>query len=96
MQHKTSPRDTLLGVINGRTLADLPDDSRLSPAQTAELLNVSKDTLQIWRSTGRHNLPFVKIGGRVNYRVGDLRAWIDQRSRTHTGQVAKSGKPLAA
>lgn len=87
MQTQIKTQSAVLGVINGHTLADLPADSRLTPAQAAEILNVSKDTLQIWRSTGRHNLPFVKIGGRVNYRVGDIRDWIERRSRTHTGQA---------
>jgi hypothetical protein len=82
-----TPR-SILGILDGVTLANLPDDSRLTPTQTAQILNVSKDTLQIWRSTGRHNLPYVKVGGRVNYRVGDIRDWLTRRSRTHTGEVA--------
>jgi len=76
-----------LGVLNGQTLADLPADSRLTPIQAAQILNISKDTLQIWRSTGRHNLPYVKVGGRVHYRVGDISDWLTRRSRTHTGEV---------
>lgn len=85
-QSQVTAPETILGILHGHTLADLPADSRLTPMQTAKILNVSKDTLQIWRSTGRHNLPFIKVGGRVNYRVGDLRDWLDGRSRTHTGQ----------
>jgi hypothetical protein len=85
MQNSTSGP---VGILNGQTLSDLPADSRLTPLQAAQILNISKDTLQIWRSTGRHNLPYVKVGGRVNYRVGDIRDWLTRRSRTHTGEVA--------
>ena len=38
--------------------------------------------LRVWRSTGRYNLPFVKIGRVVRYRRGDLAAFIDCRRRT--------------
>lgn len=88
MQNETQTPKSVLGILHGHTLADLPADSRLTPMQTAEILNVSKDTLQIWRSTGRHNLPYIKVGGRVNYRAGDLRDWLARRTKTHTGEVA--------
>jgi predicted DNA-binding transcriptional regulator AlpA len=49
--------------------------------QAAEHLTVSPGTLSVWRSTGRYNLPFVKIGRMVRYRISDLDAWIAGRSR---------------
>ena len=39
--------------------------------KAAELLNVSVGTLAVWRCTGRVNLPYIKIGRSVKYRVGD-------------------------
>ena len=88
MPNSINTPKSVLGILDGHTLADLPDDSRLTVTQTARVLNVSKDTLQIWRSTGRHNLPYVKVGGRVNYVVGDIRAWLARRTHRHTGEVA--------
>jgi len=41
----------------------------------AELLGVSVGTLEVWRSTGRHNLPFYKVGRHVKYRLSDLENW---------------------
>ena len=38
---------------------------------TAELLGVDKQTLANWRCTKREDLKYVKIGGRVRYRVSD-------------------------
>lgn len=58
--------------------ADLLDDRA-----AAEMLDVSPGTLSVWRSTGRYNLPFLKIGRKVRYRRGDLQAWMDARVRAN-------------
>lgn len=67
-------------------LDELPDSELLDDIQAAAVLNVTTGTLSIWRSTGRYNLPFVKIGRKVRYRARDLRAFLDKRTQTHTGQ----------
>ena len=53
----------------------------LNEQQAAEYLTVSPGTLSVWRSTGRYSLPFVKVGRRVRYRLSDLDAWLEARSR---------------
>lgn len=53
----------------------------LTVAQVAEKIDVSTSTLGSWRSTGRHALPFIKIGGKVRYRASDLDAWLASRTR---------------
>ncbi|TVO78505.1 MAG: helix-turn-helix domain-containing protein [Sedimenticola selenatireducens] len=60
----------------------------LEPETTADLLGITAGTLQVWRSTGRYNLPFVKVGGRVMYRAEDVQAFIERRLHNHTGSVA--------
>lgn len=52
--------------------------------QAAEFLGVSVGTLEVWRSTGRHRLPFFKVGRHVKYRLSDLEEWLEQRSFTST------------
>lgn len=47
----------------------------------ASQLDVTPGTLAVWRSTGRYNLPFVKVGRKVRYRQMDLDAWIENRLR---------------
>ena len=47
----------------------------------AQVLDVKTGTLSVWRSTGRYELPFLKIGRKVRYRHSDLLAWLDKRSR---------------
>ncbi|XKE45718.1 helix-turn-helix domain-containing protein [Halomonas organivorans] len=56
----------------------------LTPEETALYLGVSSRTLATWRSTGRHNLPFIKVGSRVRYKRGDLEAWVSRRSLSMT------------
>jgi hypothetical protein len=53
---------------------DLLDEQR-----AAAVLTVSPGTLRVWRSTGRYNLPFLRIGRNVRYRRADLIAWLDTR-----------------
>ena len=60
----------------------------ISPEQVAEILGVSPGTLQVWRSTGRYNLPFIKCGGRAMYRLEDVQVFIERR--TFSGSVKNS------
>ncbi len=53
----------------------------LTPEQTAERLGVLTTTLDVWRSTQRYRLPYVKVGRLVRYREGDVEAFIESRIR---------------
>lgn len=55
--------------------------------QAAEVLEVKPTTLSVWRSTGRYNLPFLKVGRLVKYRVSDLAEFLARRTANHTGEV---------
>ncbi len=57
----------------------LTQTKMLNRNQAAEYLGVSPGTLAVWASTGRYQLPFVKIGRKVFYRVVDLESFIEQR-----------------
>ncbi|MGA2233489.1 MAG: helix-turn-helix domain-containing protein [Tepidisphaeraceae bacterium] len=63
-------------------------DALLTPEQVAARLNVRVLTLSTWRATGRHSLPFVKIGHRVRYRASDVETWISSRSGTSCAAVS--------
>ena len=58
----------------------------LSEPQTASVLGVSPGTLSVWRSTGRYNLRYVKVGRNVRYKAGDVREFLESRTRNHTGE----------
>jgi hypothetical protein len=54
--------------------------NRLSPAETANILGVTKGTLAVWRCTKRYYLPFVRIGRKVFYRAEDVSAFVESRT----------------
>ena len=58
-------------------------------AEAAKFLGVAKGTLQVWRSTGRQKIPYLKLGSLVKYFQSDLEEWIESQMRTKssTGEV---------
>jgi hypothetical protein len=52
-----------------------------TPKQTAVALHVSVGTLAIWRCRRRYPLKYVKIGGKVFYRLSDINSFIEKRLR---------------
>lgn len=56
----------------------------LTAVEAAAFLDLTPNTLAVFRCTGRHALPFLKIGGNVRYRRSDLEAWMESRLRTAT------------
>lgn len=61
-----------------KTSRDLLDEH-----QAASTIDVTPGTLSVWRSTGRYNLPFIKVGRKVRYRRADLEAWLASRTRVN-------------
>ena len=75
--------------IDLRGLDAMPSDLRgldamlmdlRSPKQAAKLLHVEVETLAKWRTTRRYGLKYVKIGGRVAYRLSDIHAFLASRT----------------
>ncbi len=54
------------------------DDVLATPEEASALIKINAGTLQKWRSTGENNIPFVKIGRSVRYRVTDLKAYVER------------------
>ena len=71
-----------LGISTHKASEDLLDD-----VAVAEVLDLRPGTLAVWRSTGRYNLPYLKVGRKVRYRRSDLIDWMASR-RTSGDQVA--------
>lgn len=75
-----SPRKTSLiqdtGTINA--------DPLLTVEQAAAYLNVQPQTLNNWRTTGRHNIPTTKVGRLVRYRRSALDAFIERSTGATT------------
>lgn len=83
----TSAPATALGRVQPIDLDSLPNSHLLSPDEAGTAIGVKPSSLSVWRSTGRYSLPFVKSGRKVFYRVGDLKAFLERRTATHTGNL---------
>ena len=59
-------------------------DPLLSPEEAATFLGIVENTLSVWRSTGRYDLPYIKVGRLVKYRLSDLHAFLARN--THLGE----------
>lgn len=52
----------------------------LNRQEAAAFLGVKEDTLAVWRSTRKYDIPVVKVGRLVRYRFSDLLDFIDRRT----------------
>jgi hypothetical protein len=57
-------------------------DPLLTEVQAAEELGVEPVTLQVWRSTRRYDLPYVKVGRLVRYRRSAIEQFLAARTVT--------------
>ena len=61
-------------------------DQLLTERQAARSLLVSVKTLQAWRVQGR-NVPFVRVGRRIAYRVHDINDFIEKNRFASTSEA---------
>lgn len=83
---------TNISAIKAEIAAQLGFDPKTPPVhiddkQAADALGVKPTTLAVWRSTGRYNLPFLKVGRLVKYRLSDLAEFLARRTASHTGEA---------
>jgi len=55
-------------------------DRLLDGTQAAALLGVAPGTLEVWRTTKRYPLPYIKVGRNVRYRLSALEAFLTART----------------
>ena len=53
----------------------------LTADEVSDILGITPTTLSVWRSTKRYQLPWVKVGGRIRYRLIDVQKFIESRIR---------------
>ena len=73
-------------VVNQTCTSAVGVDQLLTERQAAVALLVSVKTLQAWRVQGR-NVPFVRIGRRIAYRVRDLNDFIEKNRFASTSEA---------
>ena len=70
---------------------DATDTRLIREDEAADLLEVSKRTLQKWRVEGQGPL-YVQLSARaIRYRRGDLESWINERVRSSTSDATARG-----
>lgn len=63
-----------------RSITNFPSE-RLTREEAAEYLGLdSPRTLANWAWSGRHGIPYVRIGRKIFYRKSDLDAFIDRQT----------------
>jgi predicted DNA-binding transcriptional regulator AlpA len=63
-------------------MSDVLFRALLDEREVAKLLGITVGTLQVWRSTRRYPLEYVKVGGAVRYRPETIEAFIQSRTQT--------------
>ena len=62
--------------------ATLDSPNRLLDSnETSSILDVTTGTLAVWRSEKRYDLPYIKVGRLVRYRLSDVLAWLESRTQ---------------
>ena len=64
-----------MSCLNSNTSTELK-----SRKEAATYLGISPQTLAVWACNKRYDLPFIKIGRRVMYRLADLQAFIERNT----------------
>ncbi|BCG63892.1 MAG: hypothetical protein methR_P1637 [Methyloprofundus sp.] len=75
-----------LALLLDISINKLPGD--VSPDIAGKFLSTAPRTLAIWRSTGRYNLPYLKMGRLVRYRIVELVKFKASRIFGCTGEKA--------
>ena len=69
------------------TVAPVAPPELLTREQAAEYLSVKPQTLAVWATLGRYNLPVVHVGRLVRYRREDLDRFLESRTTTQNGTL---------
>ena len=69
-------------------LDHLPPSSFLTEREVASVLGIQHKTLTTWRYTRAVDLPYLKVGKAVRYRVADIKGFIAGNMYTPLGDQA--------
>ena len=67
-------------------------DPLLSRREAANILGVKETTLAVWHSTGRFNIPVVKVGSLAKYKLSDLQKFLNKRVKNPPSRDGNSMK----
>lgn len=61
-------------------MSNIDKEHLLTRKEAADFLGIRSNTLALWKSTKRYNLPVVKMGRLAKYRYGDLLEFVERRT----------------
>lgn len=61
------------------------NEDKMPNDEAADYIGVEPHSLEVWRSTKRYDIPYVKIGSKVFYRRSDLDVFIEHRTVRREG-----------
>ena len=61
-----------------------PSETLHNNISAAHYLGIEPNTLNVWRSTGRYGLDYIKVGRLVRYRQSTLDSFLINRTRSQT------------
>jgi excisionase family DNA binding protein len=75
--------DRALYAATGDNLSHTPQKNidLLTNEEAAAYLGLKPGTLDVWRSTKRYCLPYIKVGRLVRYRKSDLDRFLEEQTR---------------
>ena len=56
-------------------------DKLLTRKEASQFLGIQENTLAVWATNKRYNLPFYKVGRLVKYKITDLEKFIQDNQR---------------
>lgn len=59
----------------------IPSSSLMDQKAAAAYLGTTVGSLNTWRATGKHKIPYIIWGRSIRYRKEDLDAWIAEHSK---------------
>jgi excisionase family DNA binding protein len=83
MMNTTQTLDSLTAQLSAQLGYERPPFT-VSPREAAEILGATHGTMEVWRCTGRHNIPFVKVGSKVRYPLAGLAEFLARNTTTST------------
>lgn len=52
----------------------------LSQSEIANYLGTTVPTLNTWRATRKYDIPYIKFGNNIKYRLSDVNSWLDKQT----------------
>ncbi len=78
--------DNSIEPVSKYSASNNDDYLLIDDKETSKILHITPETLAVWRCTNRYDLPYVKLGRKVRYKLKDIHDFIDRQTQHITGK----------